>query len=72
MLSDFSAAYPQWAAAVTLIDTARPVPISAGWGIGQWVLQDAAYRMLQSDADQVEPILNELDGTIGELEGMGP
>jgi ABC-type glycerol-3-phosphate transport system substrate-binding protein len=72
MLSDFSAQYPQWAQALALIDMAKPVPISSGWGIGQWVLQDAVYRMLQSDADQIVPILQELDGTISELEGMDP
>ncbi len=72
MLSDFATQYPQWARAVALIDIAKPVPISAGWGIGQWVLQDAIYRMLQSDADQIKPILQELDGTITELEGMNP
>ncbi len=72
MLSDFSAQYPQWAQAVALIDNAKPVPISAGWGIGQWVLQDATYRMLQSDPDQIEPILQDLDSTIRELEGMNP
>ncbi len=72
LLSDFSAAYPQWAQAVALIDSAQAAPVSARWGIGQWVLQDAANRLLQGGADQVGPILAELDATIAELEGTAP
>jgi multiple sugar transport system substrate-binding protein len=72
LLSDFSATYPQWAQAVALLDLAQAAPISARWGIGQYVLQDAANRLLQGEPDQVGPILTELDATISELEGTTP
>jgi multiple sugar transport system substrate-binding protein len=72
LLSDFSAEYPQWTQAVALIDSAQAVPVSDRWGIGQWVLQDAANRLLQAEPDQLEPILEALDATIVELEGTAP
>ncbi|MDY6872455.1 MAG: extracellular solute-binding protein [Chloroflexota bacterium] len=71
-LSDFSATYPQWAQAAALLDTAQAAPISARWGIGQYVLQDAVNRLLQAEPDQVGPILTELDASISELEGTTP
>jgi hypothetical protein len=57
---------------VALIDSAQAVPVSDRWGIGQWVLQDAANRLLQAEPDQLEPILEALDATIVELEGTAP
>jgi ABC-type glycerol-3-phosphate transport system substrate-binding protein len=72
LLVGFATDYPQWAQAASMIEDAHAVPISEGWGIGQWVLQDAFYRLLQSETDQLPMILQELDDMISELEGMGP
>jgi len=79
LLSDFSAAYPQWAQAVDLVDKAKPIPISEGWGVGQWLLQDAMYQLLHlviptgsSVSAELSPILETLDETIVEMEGMIP
>ncbi|MCB2209460.1 extracellular solute-binding protein [bacterium] len=69
-LSEFTATYPQWAQAAALLDSAQAAPVSTRWGIGQYVLQDAANRLLQAEPDQVGPILTELDATISELEGI--
>lgn len=70
LLGDFSAQYPQWAQAAALIEIARPIPISTGWGIGQWVLQDGFYRLLQGEADQLPTILEEVDAMVAELEAL--
>jgi len=67
-LSGFAGQNPQWAQAVAMMDTARPVPISSGWGIGQWVLQDGFYRLLQGEADDLPTILEEVDALVAELE----
>ena len=46
LLSGFASQYPQWSQAVEMMDIARPVPISSGWGdrtVGAagWVLSFA-------------------------------
>ena len=68
LLSGFASQYPQWAQAVEMMDIARPVPISSGWGIGQWVLQDGFYRLLQGERDDLPTILEEVDALVAELE----
>ena len=68
LLAYFADQYPQWAQAVELMDIARPIPISSGWGIGQWVLQDGFYRLLQGDIDDLPTILEEVDALVAELE----
>jgi len=79
LLSDFSAAYPQWVRAVDLVDEAKPIPISEGWAVGQWLLQDAIYQLLHleiplgsSIPKELSSILETLDDTITEMEGMAP
>jgi len=71
-LGDFERENAQWAQAVSMLGNAQTVPVSEGWGIGQWVLQDAAFRIFQAPASEMEAILEELDDTIMELEGMSP
>jgi len=71
-LEDFGREYPQWAQAVEMMSEMEVLPISEEWGIAQWVLQDAFMRVLQSDADQIPDILEELDRLISELEGVAP
>jgi hypothetical protein len=68
LLADFANQYPQWAQAVEMMDIARPVPISSGWGIGQWVLQDGFYRLLQGERDDLPRILEDVDALVAELE----
>ena len=68
LLSGFASQYPQWAQAVEMMDIARPVPISSAWGIGQWVLQDGFYRLLQGERDDLPTILEEVDALVAELE----
>lgn len=71
-LDDFSEDYPQWAQGVNMIEIADAVPISDGWGLAQWVLQDAIYRLFQPEAGKLTTILEELDDMILELEEMTP
>lgn len=70
LLTDFANQYPQWAQAVEMMNIARPVPISSGWGIGQWVLQDGFYRLLQGERDELPTILEAVDALVAELEAM--
>lgn len=79
LLSDFSEAYPQWAQAVDLLDEAQAVPTSEGWGVGQWLLQDALYQFLHMEIPfgsslpvELSAILEKLDEAIIEMEGMAP
>ena len=68
LLAVFSTQNPQWTQAVEMMDIARPVPISSGWGIGQWVLQDGFYRLLQGEISDLPTILEEVDELVAELE----
>jgi len=71
-LEDLAAEYPQWAQGVDLIDRAVPLPISQAWGIGQWVLQDAIARLLPSETNETDAILQELDRMLDEFETGAP
>ncbi len=71
-LDDFVASFPQWAAGVAMIENAKALPVSETWGIAQWALQDAIFRLLQTETSQTEVILAELDEMISELEGTVP
>ena len=68
-LEDFSAEYPQWAQGASLISSARTVPVSDHWGLSQWVLQDAIFRLLQSEENRTDEILEQLDEMIEMVEG---
>jgi multiple sugar transport system substrate-binding protein len=79
LLGEFSAAYPQWAQAVNMMDGVEPLPISRGWGVGRFLLQDAMDQFLHividpasSISNELSSILEELDAEIIELEGMAP
>ena len=79
LLDDFGTAYPQWAQAVDLIEKADALPVSEAWGIGQYALQDAIYRLFVLDIPdnssieaELAPILEELDATILELVEVEP
>jgi multiple sugar transport system substrate-binding protein len=79
LLGDFGAAYPQWAQAAAMIESAKPLPTSRGWGVGRFLLQDAMnqfmHMVLEPDSsivDELSSILEELDAEIIELEEMAP
>jgi multiple sugar transport system substrate-binding protein len=74
LLDDFSTAYPQWAQGAELVDEAGTPPVSEEWGVGQWLLQDAVYRLFvleipedSSIEAELTPILEELDSMLFEL-----
>ena len=71
-LVGFTRDYPQWAQAVELIEKAEGLPTSQGWGLGQWVLQDAITRLILSEEANTRAILEQLDQTIVELEEVDP
>jgi len=76
LLEDFLEAYPQWVQGADLLDSARALPVSHGWGVAQWVLQDAGFRLLFSpdpnQPDQVSLILEMLDEMILDMAEASP
>ena len=72
LLNDFESAYPQWAQAADMIDSANFMPLSDQWGIARWLLQDAIIRLFSADADEKSAILEQLDTMILEMSGMAP
>ena len=72
LLADFEVEYPQWAQGAAMLDSASALPISQGWGIAQWVLQDGIFRLLQAEANQAPIILEQMDDMIEDLVGNSP
>jgi multiple sugar transport system substrate-binding protein len=72
LLTDFEAEYPQWAQTAALVDSASALPISDAWGVAQWVLQDAAFRILQAESADVPGLIEQLDAMIIDLTGGTP
>jgi multiple sugar transport system substrate-binding protein len=72
LLGDFETEYPQWAQAAALVDLASALPVSDAWGVAQWVLQDAAFRILQVDYADVPGLIEQLDAMIVDLTGGTP
>jgi len=72
LLEDFSETYPQWAQGLDLMDTADPLPISQEWGVVQWFLQDAINRLIISEKNDTDIILEELDLMIEDYESFDP
>ncbi len=71
-LEDFMEEYPQWAAAMANPDSIHALPVSNEWGIAQWVLHDAVFRMLQTGVEEISMHLTELDLKVNELEALLP
>ncbi len=69
LLEDFAADYPQWAEGAALLENAVALPMSEAWGLSQWLLQDAAFRLIQSEDLSPEEVLDELDQMITNLVG---
>jgi multiple sugar transport system substrate-binding protein len=72
LLGDFTAEYPQWAQAAVLVNSASALPVSDAWGVAQWVLQDAAFRILQAESADVPGLIEQLDAMIVDLTGGTP
>ena len=72
LLTDVAEGYPQWAQAADLVDSASALPVSDAWGIAQWVLQDAAFRILQAESVDVLGLIEQLDAMIVDLTGGTP
>ena len=75
LLEDFAVQNPQWLQAYQYTMNAEAAPVSAEWGLKQWVLQDAIHRLLQLDVnDELKPadVLQEVDAVMEELEGTTP
>jgi multiple sugar transport system substrate-binding protein len=69
LLTDLEAGYPQWAQAAALVNSVSALPTSDAWGIGQWVLQDAGFRILQAESADVPGLIEQLDAMIVDLTG---
>ncbi len=72
LLDAFADTYPQWGAGAALLEEAVALPMNEEWGVAQWLLQDAVFRLLQSEELSAEEILKELNQMIIDLEGPAP
>ena len=72
LLSDFEGDYPQWSQAAAMLDSAIALPVSDAWWGTQWILQDALFRILQAESDDIAVILEQLDEMIDDLAGVSP
>ncbi len=72
LLPTFIDQYPQWMDAYNLIKISKPVPTAEEWGIAQWVLQDASYRVFPYEDVNLAEILEQLDATVDDLERITP
>jgi multiple sugar transport system substrate-binding protein len=72
LLTDFETEYPQWAQAAALVESASALPVTDAWGVAQWVLQDAVFRILQAESADVPGLIEHLDAMIVELTGGNP
>jgi ABC-type glycerol-3-phosphate transport system substrate-binding protein len=71
-LGAFIASYPQYGAALDLVDAAVTVPASTGWGISRWLLQDVINRLVFGELDDIPLLLQQLDASLREFETMVP
>lgn len=72
LLSEFEDDYPHWGQGAALVESASALPVSDGWGVAQWVLQDAVNRILQAETGEVTILLEQLDAMIVDLVGASP
>ena len=72
LLADFEEDYPQWAQGAAMLDSASALPVSPGWGMAKWVLQDGVFRLLQAETNQVAIFLVQMDEMILDLAGATP
>jgi multiple sugar transport system substrate-binding protein len=72
LLGDFEEDYPQWSQGASMLDSAKALPVSQGWGMAKWVLQDAVFRLLQAETNQVAIFLEQLDEMILDLSRVSP
>ena len=75
LMGDFAAQNPQWLLAYQYAANAVAAPTSELWGMKQWVLQDAVFRLLQLDVDdtiKVEDVLRDADAALDAIEESMP
>jgi hypothetical protein len=75
LMGDFTVQNPQWLLAYQYTANAVVAPTSELWGMKQWVLQDAVFRLLQLDVDdtvRVEDVLRDADAALDAIEESMP
>ena len=75
LMGDFAVQNPQWLLAYQYTANAVAAPTSELWGMKQWILQDAVFRLLQFDVDdtvKVEDVLRDADAALDAIEESMP
>ncbi len=66
LLADYSAQNPQWETGLQLLSVGQSEPARASWTTVRREVQNTFSAILQSDPDQIEPLLIELDAVAAE------
>ena len=75
LMNDFTVQNPQWLLAYQYTADSVAAPTSELWGMKQWILQDAVFRLLQPDLDdtvKVEDVLRDADAALDVIEESAP
>ena len=67
LVEDYAEANPKWETGLQLLEVGRSEPALASWGSVRRAVGDAFDVILQSEADEIPSILEELDQTAEEL-----
>ena len=66
MLTDYAAANPQWDTGLLLLNVGQAEPARSSWATVRREVQNTFSAILQSDPDQIVPLLEELDAIAAE------
>lgn len=66
-LGDYAIDYPQWAAAINLLEYGKSSPRVSSWGAVRFVLQDAAKELFRSKERYNPQLLEDLESTAKEV-----
>lgn len=66
MLQDYAAEHPQWNTGLELLSVGKAEPARASWATVRREVQNTFSAILQSDPDQIIPLLEELDAIAAE------
>ncbi len=66
LLSDYAAANPKWDTGLSLLQYGHAEPARPSWATVRRDVQDTFSTILQSPADQIEPLLKDLDTAAAE------
>lgn len=75
LMGDFTVQNPQWLLAYQYTADSVAAPTSELWGLKQWILQDAVFRLLQLDVNdtvKVEDVLRDADAALDVIEESVP